>query len=57
MLSLAEGDFHAARQWLRRARVVHATSAVRMLETVVAAAYARQSCGGEDEAFAADVGW
>ena len=57
MLSIAEGDFHAARQWLGRARAVHATPTVRTLEMILAAAYARPSCGPSDESFAADMGW
>jgi hypothetical protein len=36
MLSLAEGDLAAARQWLGRARVVHATPAVRVLRRLMA---------------------
>ncbi len=57
MLSVAEGDLYAARQWLRRARTVHATPAVRVLEQIVARAYARPSCGPGDESFAADIAW
>jgi hypothetical protein len=49
MLSIAEGDFHAARQWLGRARAVHATPTVRTLEMILAAAYARPSCGPSDQ--------
>jgi hypothetical protein len=36
MLSLAEGDMTAAGQWLGRARVVHATPAVRVLRRLMA---------------------
>ena len=36
MLSLTVGDVAAARQWLRRARAIHATPAVRALEGLLA---------------------
>jgi len=36
MLSLAAGDLYSARQWLRRARAVHATPAVRIRERMLA---------------------
>jgi hypothetical protein len=57
MLSLAAGDLYSARQWLRRARAVHATPAVLTLEMIVATAYARPSCGSGDEASADDAAW
>jgi hypothetical protein len=36
MLSLAKGDLANAEQWLRRARAVHATLAVRLLTKLLA---------------------
>ena len=42
MLSLTVGDLAAAKQWLRRARAIHATPGVRALEGLVASPQARR---------------
>ena len=57
MVSLAEGDLHAARRWVQRAGVVHAAPAVRMLEQILARASAGPSCTASDDSFVDDSAW
>lgn len=56
MHSLAEGDSYSARQWLRRARAVHATSAVWILEQMLAGS-APIHDASDDASFSAGAAW